>query len=373
MNKNNKSLNKFSNDIDARLAKAEALLYQDRASEAKDQLDWIESAKKIKEYKQEKKKYYWSVLIALTSILVISLAIGLKVPSTYISVELIVHGINVRLKGDTNKAVFENSTFKASGIYMDQLIFFDEMPYDMAVLANKDVGREQFHVSVEGQGVKLEELRAIERQKATKLSISVFKDAAQFYFNGLGLGGQLRVKLPAEVNVEGEESLLKVDSNKQLNPPVSMFFRTAAPVSGGIPINFSLSKNVRWEVKNIDIYSLSFLEEVPPGSGIHKSTVESGSVNLLEMDTERPLSRGNYLYVECIECQRYSLTGDGDAIRVLLQGKVRKVIGGTPGYKVNYMPSYIEYIYYNQRLAIVWSAIIFVWGLLWAMKRSFTR
>ncbi len=373
MNQKNKKSSQFSNDVDERLATAEALLDEDRISEAKDQLDWIESARKIKEYKQERKKYYWSVVMALASILVISLSIGIKVPSTYISAELVVHGIDVRLKEAMNNALFEGSTFQADGIDMDQLIFLDEMPYEMAVLANKNAGREKFHASMEGQGVDLKELRAIERQEAPELSISVFKDAAQFYFSGLRLDGRLRVKLPAELNVEGEDSVVKLNSGHQLNPPVSMFFRTVSAVTGGIPINFSLSKNVRWQVQNINIYSIDFSEEVPPGSGIRKSTVEAGSVKLLEVGTEKTLSKDDHLYIECIECQRYSLMGDGNAIRVALQGRVRKVIGGIPGYQVNYMPSYIEYIYNNQRLAIVWSAIIFVWGLLWAMKRSFAR
>jgi hypothetical protein len=357
--------------IRERLDMAESLLDQDKIQEGENHLKWIEVVKKIKSYRQEKTKLYWSLLIALTSIIFLSLCIELKIPSTYISMELKAHGIDVFLKNSEKNNAFKGSTFFANYISIDQLTFLSDHPYELASLFNKNLDKEPFQSGIEGERVELKDIQSIKHEKDIRLSISTYKDTTQIYLNGLLLAGRFRIKPPAEIS-DGNDNILAVKADRDISAPLSMFFRTQLAKMNGIPIKIDLKENVEWSINNINILSLDFTEEDPPGLGVRKPTIESGYIKILEKGDEVSLRKGDYLYIECMDCKKYELMNDGDKIRFFLQGKASKIVGGTLDYQVDYMPSYFEYFYHNQKFAIIWGALGVIWGFLWSVKRAFT-
>jgi hypothetical protein len=368
--KENKKKN-LHNKISGHLDTAESLLDQDKIQEVENHLKWIEAAKKIKTYRLEKTRLYWSILIALISIVIITLCIELTIPSTFISMELKANGIDVTLKNSENENTFKGSTFLANHIGIDQLTYFSDQPRELISLFNKQLDKVPFHCDIEGERVELKDMQSLRHDKNIRLSISTYKDTAQIYLNGFQLDGRLRVQPPGEIS-DGDGKIRTVKADRQINAPVSIFFRTKATKSNDIPIKINLKGKVNWDINNIKFLSLDFTEEDPPGSGERKPTIKSGYLKILEKGDEVAFRSGDYLFIKCMDCKKYELAGDGEQIRFSLQGKVSKIVGGTSDYEVDYMPSYLEYFYHNKKFAIIWGGLGIIWGFLWSVKKIFT-
>jgi hypothetical protein len=50
-------------------------------------------------------------------------------------------------------------------------------------------------------------------------------------------------------------------------------------------------------------------------------------------------------------------------------GVLSEVLSGPETFRSNRKPSLLEYCYRNKRMAVLWGAVIFIWGFLWSLKK----
>jgi hypothetical protein len=62
----------------------------------------------------------------------------------------------------------------------------------------------------------------------------------------------------------------------------------------------------------------------------------------------------------------------GSDINLIYEGTVEQLLIGPKGYEKNLSPSYLEYFYVRKPLAFFWGAVVFLWGLLWRIRKMIT-
>ena len=58
-------------------------------------------------------------------------------------------------------------------------------------------------------------------------------------------------------------------------------------------------------------------------------------------------------------------------INVRFEGTVKELTIGPSGFERDFRPAFIDYLYHNERLALFWSAVVFLWGMLWSIRKIF--
>jgi hypothetical protein len=65
--------------------------------------------------------------------------------------------------------------------------------------------------------------------------------------------------------------------------------------------------------------------------------------------------------------------GDKGVIHMTVNGAVSALRVGDSTTKTEIAPSYLEYLYNKKSLAFFWSAIGFLWGLIWSVRNTIFR
>ena len=69
---------------------------------------------------------------------------------------------------------------------------------------------------------------------------------------------------------------------------------------------------------------------------------------------------------------RLRKVGHGSEIELVFEGTVETLLLGPKGFEKNLSPSYLEYLYVRKPLAFFWGAVVFLWGLLWRVRKMIT-
>jgi hypothetical protein len=139
---------------------------------------------------------------------------------------------------------------------------------------------------------------------------------------------------------------------------------------GIVPARLRLNPDGQIDLYDLRVSGLSFYRDVPsePGDVRFVSTIEDGRVTLSDVGRPVPLARHEKLSLQNVEgrIQRLSL---GDEIEVAFEGKASRVLVGPEGFQQDLTPTIAEYLYHNERVVFLWSALVFTWGVLWSARR----
>jgi hypothetical protein len=114
-----------------------------------------------------------------------------------------------------------------------------------------------------------------------------------------------------------------------------------------------------------------FEREMPPHSSTWESTVLAGSVRLLETNKTINLHKYDWLRLGAVDSERLSVAFDPsrpDRFKLQLHATVEKVETGPTGFIKNRAPTWLEYLYHQQHLALFWGAVVFLWGMFWSVR-----
>lgn len=141
--------------------------------------------------------------------------------------------------------------------------------------------------------------------------------------------------------------------------------------TGAIPILISGIPIDTVIFNNIQIKQLGFTRRAPVGSGSEKfiSTVNSGTIWLNEVSEKFTLNMEDFISLSIKE-GRIIQTKIMENINLYFEGIVNDIKIGPENDQRSIMPTWLEYLYTNQRLAFFWGAIIFIWSLLWGIKNA---
>jgi hypothetical protein len=126
-------------------------------------------------------------------------------------------------------------------------------------------------------------------------------------------------------------------------------------------------------LKGLRPQAVSFFQEKPhmnpDAPPDFESTVTGGHLKLRHTGADLPLHWGDELYIQDLSVTYGEVTVE-EGIQLRLEGVARHIRSGPPGYLRNRKPTLLAYLFHNHQLGFFWSALTFVWTLLWAVKRT---
>ena len=125
--------------------------------------------------------------------------------------------------------------------------------------------------------------------------------------------------------------------------------------------------------REVEIEASRFVREMGVGQGNLRfvSTIKSGEGALLDCGDVERLHEGSFLTLHGF-CGRVQEMHVHERINLRIEGMVRSVLIGPEGYQRDLTPSHLKYLSRNRQLALLRSALVFVWSLGWSTKRFLT-
>ena len=85
-----------------------------------------------------------------------------------------------------------------------------------------------------------------------------------------------------------------------------------------------------------------------------------------------PLRRGDHIEIGDAAEGRLVDAAIGDTLRVAFEGRAGSVVLVQAGLSTDLRPTLLEYVYHNEFVVFMWSALGVVWGLAWSLRRAVT-
>ncbi len=338
-------------------------LLEDDLGGARKRLEWISIAQKVSSDRTHRRNNLTALIIAAFCTIAVGLAMSLKMPYANVSIELV-----------TREATFVNSEtwrsrepFVADEVFLGNLQSVSDWKFNGS---SKEVRYGQvmqpFDTTLVGSGIELKEFEV-----KTKAIIELETSANQLsmYVQRANVTGYLSVR--EDIVALGGTS--RKETSVPDFPPKYIYFKTIDPVLDAEPVHIDMKNNVSWKFDNMKIDSLGTRIENPLGSGNFQSAVISGSFSIHETNFRGNIAKYDDVLLEIADNLRLSVENDGPYLRILFEGRVSKIMVGPQGFVKDYKPSLLDYIYHNQRITFLWSTIVFMWGMIWSVRKTFSR
>ena len=137
-----------------------------------------------------------------------------------------------------------------------------------------------------------------------------------------------------------------------------------------IPARIRLSARDKITLRNIRINKLSFFREESgaDAGSFFISGIESGTVTVGDTGEKIALNEKDQLYLESPIGIIQELELGPDTLRLSFKGRAKKASFGVTGFEENLVPTWLSYLYHQERLGFLWGAVAFLWGVLWSAR-----
>ncbi len=137
-----------------------------------------------------------------------------------------------------------------------------------------------------------------------------------------------------------------------------------------IPARIRLSARDKITWQNIPINKLSFFREE---SGANEgsffiSGIQSGTVTIGDTGEKVALQAKDQLFLEFPTGIIQELELGPESLRLSFKGRAKKASFGVTGFEENLVPTWLSYLYHQERLGFLWGAVAFLWGVLWSAR-----
>jgi len=292
-----------------------------------------------------------------------SLAWVVHMPTATVHVEAQVSALDVQLS-----APYEWDGAWSLGGAGTQLIGFATMrlPPELGTL---QMLAQSTNIDIEGGAVELTSLKFAQGAR-----VRILKGAAG-NFNMLTWGkpveGELQVAGSPTfmVGASSEVSVLKTTTT--FDPPGVVDFQD--PGHPAIPAVLQATPAGVLTLKHVSVQAITLFTEVTDRNQEQhfESTINNAEITVLDSDESRKLKAGDPLYVEVVRGSISELKIGNDGISFAFDGRVSRIAVGPQDYQRDLSPTLLEYVYHQKRLALFWSAVTFLWGLLWGGRKIF--
>lgn len=201
------------------------------------------------------------------------------------------------------------------------------------------------------------------------LEIEGGPEQMDWYFKNASFKGNLLLKGAVLLSAGNRPDSLAINGIRQsIEIPETVHIKSGD--KGMIPSVVRIHPLDGWGFRDIRVNSLSFFREraSTPGSTGFESAIRKGSVEIHETSSQTDLKEGDRLLLEGI-AGRLVRVEQGSALRIAFEGTVEKLLTGPEGFERNLAPSYLEYLYVRKPLTFFWSAVVFLWGMLWSILK----
>jgi hypothetical protein len=78
---------------------------------------------------------------------------------------------------------------------------------------------------------------------------------------------------------------------------------------------------------------------------------------------------GEWLKLEALS-GRLTQLNIGEKIKIQFEGRAKAIQIGPQGFERNLEPNWLTYLYNQEKLVFIWSAFLFIWGILWSIRKT---
>lgn len=187
-----------------------------------------------------------------------------------------------------------------------------------------------------------------------------------FVKNGALRGEVALTQARARLQGEAEEQTLNIQALPGMPPEILSFAGTAG--AQGRPLKLALSGAGPWRLDGLMISDAQFIREEPPGSNQWVSSLRQAKGRFLAVERDFDLLAGDWLKPRGLVSERLELLADESGLNLVLQGRAERLHGGPNGFIRDLTPSWLEYLYRQQSLSLLWGALLLLWGWAWKLR-----
>jgi hypothetical protein len=335
---------------------ARLLLEENNPSAARKHLEWAQLANEvIKSERKPPHTLYLAGGFALLCLSLVGLSWSISKDSNPILLDVEVESFSFTLRHDW---LGESLEINADHLSVDNL---------RRVQAGGLGIDENFEfLEAEGSALALQQLQLI---AGAEVEVRGTPQKLSLFARNSTVEGSLQVR-HAWLKLAGEENFTEQDIHLSSNalPPEFVRFSGRAEDRWHVPVRLDVDVAGSWRLARMQVENLRFSREDPPTSGHILPTIRSGRLQLPEVGREVTLYEADTLELSGARSARLIIEGGEKYVRVQFQGEVDRIRAGPEGFVKDHTPAWLEYFYHHKQLAFFWSALVFLWGLLWKLR-----
>jgi hypothetical protein len=299
-----------------------------------------------------------AAVMGLACVTIIGTAQVVRVPATRVS-----------LAAEADSATFTLAEpwlweTPASGAGPIRLVAFDDVDLPDLMAAELKLGAKD---SLDFAGGSLS-LASLSIAPDARVTLEADDGAADLFIKGGEVAGELT--LTGAVEVAGGAAATGGDwSSARFDLSLPEIVAFAARPEGAVPAQLRIGREETIDFFGVGVRSLSFARERASGTGF-ESTIREGRLVIAETRKEVPLRRGDHIEIGNATEARLVEVSIGDALRVAFEGRAGSVVLVQAGLATDLRPTLLEYVYHNEFVVFMWSALGVVWGLAWSLRRA---
>lgn len=226
-------------------------------------------------------------------------------------------------------------------------------------------------VRLEGGQITVQSLQI---DKGALVSMSSDQKELDLFFSRRRVRGKLTVVGKGTISAGSHPDQPSVNHVYNIEMPETLEFEVADPRS--IPTRLTLHEPNLWSLGRTPFANLNFaLEEVRDVTDSDfVSGIKSGTLTF--NDTNWPaqsISERDMLALHRTGEANVEVRGGDATIHVTLNGVVQGVSLGQGDAKRQLGPSLLEYFYSKKTVGFFWGAVVFVWSMIWGIRRTIFR
>ena len=189
---------------------------------------------------------------------------------------------------------------------------------------------------------------------------------------GAPMSGHVSV-LGDALEIEAGDDRIAQQIDYAVNRPVPESLVFASEGVGMIPAVLRMRPSEPLVLANLDVNRMTFARQVSerPGDTEFACMIKSGTVHFNDIDQISSLENGDCLSMRGAFGHVVEITVS-DKILMKFEGTAEQVEIGPEGFQRDITPTYLEWLYHNQRLSFLWGVVVFLWGMLWSLRKVFT-
>lgn len=338
---------------------ARKLLEQGDVDAANAQLKWIETSGKVLASTKHAAMRQWAVVITFACLVLAGLAWTLRIAFAHVTLDLVSSNVVMTTRQDWTS----DYQFEIDRLLLDNLTEVKAPGLNLTARVNAD--EEAMRLELQGTGMTLYDLGL---QASAIVELSADGHEITLYVKNAQVTGRVdlrQARLTVDLQGITEERSVQLSAD---DPSETVEFTTAA--AGAAPVQIRFTTRQDWRLRGLHVQALGFVEEYPPGSGNFESVIRSGRVAVLETGMTKELQATDALTLRNAKSRRFELLKTEDGVQVIFEGNAARILSGPPDFAENLTPTWLEYIYHQQRLKVFWGAVLFLSGLLWRIRNT---
>ncbi|MEA2417265.1 MAG: hypothetical protein QOI58_3922 [Thermoanaerobaculia bacterium] len=316
--------------------------------------------------KKEGRSWLLPAVVAVVCIVVAGILWSLKIPRTNISMTVDTDSVTATLA----------KQWRIDGAFHSKVMHFERVSKinapNLGLAIDQSSGDAWFELDTSKGGQV--DLQTLVVEKNGTVEISTDADEVDLYASKAQITGKITVTGKVKVTAGPRAGETTVDGTYDIDIPETVEFAVSKPQT--VPSQLTVHQPAPWSLGRPQAASLSFVREELKGTGERQtiSGIKSGTARF--NDTNWPvleLREGDLLTMPNTSEAVLDAKGDKGLIHMTVNGAVSALRVGDSTTKTEIAPSYLEYLYNKKSLAFFWSAIVFLWGLIWSVRNTIFR